>query len=689
MPNIIQLGEQLRTMPDQYLQAEAQQNTGGVPQFLVLAEMARRAGIRRGTAPPAPTTTVSQDMGGMAMPPAPSQSMKTIDILSSPGNSRAPLTMQPGGGGGLAAAAPGGPPQLPPRMMAGGGGVRVYRAPSYADRVPLMLGPEDQGYFGSASDYWTPGQTIRGIKFPDYPRLQQSSYTLPDPVRVDEPAFQPILDSVRAMRQGQPSITAPLEERVTQLEAERQGIRRPTSRDVLLNLGLGIMASRNPYLGGAIGEAGLGALANYREQQRYADQQAARISDRLSSLKTQTASIANQQTEHDINLASEIQRRQHAAAITEAQAAMSANAQRAALERQRIGDLNDDVRARYNAENQAALRQLMMQQQEDAKKYRPLTQAEKDDLEYKAKLARDMSVEKYLATVGARYGGGGGGGGGYGAKGATGPVIANEARNLINKELMLIQKNDDAITKGNTFDPRLAYNLAKERAAAHLANPDNFVDWNDTYKSRVLASVGAQAPKDEWLNENVPAILGIGRPKAPATKPTQPVQQPQLLNQSGAKADEPIIPVDPQTGKLIRPAAVNQRPVFDTIQPAAVTSPISGLNQRPVFDTIKPAAPPAVGPPAAPPAVGGEWGTYTPNRTAAAGKGYSPDDDYMLMVARNLGLDSIMSPGAIFVRPEQMPGESYEDWQRRIKQAQLMYTLRQTNPVFGAPRPPG
>jgi hypothetical protein len=72
--NQIQIAEQLKDVPDQYLMQEVQQPTGNYPAYLVVSELTRRKRMRQSVAEPAPTTTVAEDLAmGSQQPPMPPQ----------------------------------------------------------------------------------------------------------------------------------------------------------------------------------------------------------------------------------------------------------------------------------------------------------------------------------------------------------------------------------------------------------------------------------------------------------------------------------------------------------------------------------------------------------------------------------------------------------------------------------------
>src|ERR1700754_4009102 len=135
MPNLVEVSERLKGMPDQFLQQEAQNPSGIAPPFLVLSEMSRRASLRKQPATP-PTTTVYDDLVAQGTPPMPA-GMQSIDALNPQMMSRPAA--------GLRAYSPQGPPRppaaQPTRMKKGGVVKRMYGGGIYGDDDNEMAVP--------------------------------------------------------------------------------------------------------------------------------------------------------------------------------------------------------------------------------------------------------------------------------------------------------------------------------------------------------------------------------------------------------------------------------------------------------------------------------------------------------------------------------------------------------------------
>jgi hypothetical protein len=72
--NIIQISEQLKDVPDQFLMQEIQNPTGSYPSYLVVSELTRRKRMRDGAIKQEPTTSVAEDLVGISGTPQAAQS---------------------------------------------------------------------------------------------------------------------------------------------------------------------------------------------------------------------------------------------------------------------------------------------------------------------------------------------------------------------------------------------------------------------------------------------------------------------------------------------------------------------------------------------------------------------------------------------------------------------------------------
>lgn len=72
--NIVQISEQLKDVPDQFLMQEIQNPTGSYPSYLVVSELTRRKRMREGAIKQEPTTSVAEDLVGISGTPQAGQS---------------------------------------------------------------------------------------------------------------------------------------------------------------------------------------------------------------------------------------------------------------------------------------------------------------------------------------------------------------------------------------------------------------------------------------------------------------------------------------------------------------------------------------------------------------------------------------------------------------------------------------
>ena len=70
--NLIEIAEDLKDLPDQYLMQEIQQPTGNFPSYLIVSELGRRKRMRDKVAKEMPSQTVAQEL---ATPPQMPQQM--------------------------------------------------------------------------------------------------------------------------------------------------------------------------------------------------------------------------------------------------------------------------------------------------------------------------------------------------------------------------------------------------------------------------------------------------------------------------------------------------------------------------------------------------------------------------------------------------------------------------------------
>jgi len=116
--NIIQLSEQLKDVPDNFLLTEVQNPTGSYPSYLVVTELTRRKRMRSSAVEEPPQTTVAEDLVSPQQPMQPAG----LGALAQPGEMAAQDAgaMEPPPDP-MGLGMPMGMPMEQPQMMAGGG----------------------------------------------------------------------------------------------------------------------------------------------------------------------------------------------------------------------------------------------------------------------------------------------------------------------------------------------------------------------------------------------------------------------------------------------------------------------------------------------------------------------------------------------------------------------------------------
>ena len=332
--NLIEQSERLKGAPDQFLAQEAQSPSGFAPPYLILAEIGRRQQLRQKGTAQAPTTTVYDDLVGQA-------GLPTMAALGRPGASpmapmpaaqRPPMQQQQ----------PQGPPQVgiagaPPMRYHGGGVVRmafgggVYGAPTGGYDYPFLREAMDRQKFEEEERRrqqmlmmgGTPNlpstAMVRGIPFPAVPA--PAARSLPPLVapKINEPQLAPVLEEIRGMRRPAAEMTAPLEQRIAELEQQRATIERPSFKNALFETGLGMMASRAPTALGALGQSGLAALQNYRAMKQQSRAEEQDISKQIGATGAQIAGLRGRHEQEEFNDAMQRLQQLHGSEVVRAQ----------------------------------------------------------------------------------------------------------------------------------------------------------------------------------------------------------------------------------------------------------------------------------------------------------------------------------------------------------------------------------
>lgn len=236
--NLIQQAEQLKNLPDQAL-GQMQQNPTTIPPYLVLAEMQRRESMRKAfqaSGDPVQQRTVAEEMRDK-FNPAPPQMPQQQGPPQAQMPSAPPMRMAEGGLASILRSAP-------PEMEQNGG---LYALLSGLGGLP----PIDAGM----ANPQYPGAPPMGT-FDDEPAMNMTQLD----ARYGK---APSIEEARLPRD-----LSRLKAIAEQLAEQEKGYRdkKPKLGQILMQLGLGMAASRRPDFAGAVGEGGLAALQGYTQQ---------------------------------------------------------------------------------------------------------------------------------------------------------------------------------------------------------------------------------------------------------------------------------------------------------------------------------------------------------------------------------------------------------------------------------------
>lgn len=231
--NLIQQAEQLKSLPDQAL-AQMQQRPTEVPPYLIVAEMQRRASMRK-------AFQGSQAMAQPQQPPVAQQ-------LAQP---QQPM------------------PQQQPVQMAGGG------LASLAGYFSQMAGNQDSGgpigqydmtpYFQGMSGPAEVDQSMIGVDLPGYSSMNDAGFNAQRALKLNPKAPLDWMAHKKMMEEQ--SGESPLKAIADKYGADEEKYRNKKMGlgEILMNLGLSMAASRRPDFLGALGEGGVGALTGWRQ----------------------------------------------------------------------------------------------------------------------------------------------------------------------------------------------------------------------------------------------------------------------------------------------------------------------------------------------------------------------------------------------------------------------------------------
>ena len=570
MANLIEMSEQLKGVPDDWLQQQVQNPSGAVPPYLMLSELNRRKALRSRMTQP-PTTTVAEDILRTGQPPPPG--MSNTDVLANrPQMPQQPQTPRPGVSapmpGGLQAAAPAAPQGPPaPQRMAGGGLIRAYGGalidPYAKFRRPTEEEEEDRR--GPGVYYDPAGSLVRRAGKPDMiiaapPKPQFAPYREPTPVDIKMPDLASVLEQVRSVTREPEGASAKLDQRIAELEQQRRDIRQPRTGDALIEMGLGMMASRSPYALGAMGEAGLGALQSHRARQTQAQQQQTALSERLAAIEAARYEQAERGRRSDLSAAQELASKQYGAEMVKAQLQSTADSSRRSYDLAVAEAQNRSALEGYQAHSglQKAMLQADMQERHR-------------DPNDPAVLAQRLANEKELIAERAKYSRSGSGYGGLGlGKQLDQWEAKSMAHGILRQQIGLWDVADDETAQSllSRSKPVIANKVAsgeilgqypaevRRMIAYELSNygPDkNDAFWGDTtafIKRRRAEQAGrakGDAQEDQYGSSK--SVTRSGADKGVRD----------LSELSKEKAAAPAVPAAPARRPAATPAAVQPR----------------------------------------------------------------------------------------------------------------------------------
>jgi hypothetical protein len=342
MPDLIQVADDLKQMPDQWLAMQAQQPTGVVPPYLVVAELARRQKLRSARSQPPQQSSVSQDLIQSLqarMPPAQGLPPGSVPPQAVPPGMPPPNLSGAGGPsspGGFGPPAPGTPPanlRMPARMW-DGGDVReddeedddednglvmpsrflpsvVDRFPTYRQTVSSLQSPINSPASTAVSDpRFAPMEDLPAGSFgydiwgrpnpaPPKPEILDVSKELASveqlrgrlsqkPEDYTDPAHRRKYQEIATDLAGGKFDDKALMDEVAYLKQQAEKS-KPTWQQALMRWGTNLAASPSPHLGLAMGQAA-------QQTMNWGDQQKERVREmELGRLKVQAQiSQANQ-----------------------------------------------------------------------------------------------------------------------------------------------------------------------------------------------------------------------------------------------------------------------------------------------------------------------------------------------------------------------------------------------------------
>jgi hypothetical protein len=196
--NLIEIAEDLKNVPDQYLMQEVQQPTGNYPAYLVVSELGRRKRMRDKVAKEMPTQTVAEELATPPAPPMMPQGMPQAGLMAMP-QAQTELAAQDVMGTT--------PPEMMMPQMAGGGmvsfkqGGDVIRAfDGFPEEMYEDVSPPGRGIFPAIGDYF------RGGFYNDITSLESLGYT---PAQISQMTPEQRAEVARQVRTPVPAAVVP------------------------------------------------------------------------------------------------------------------------------------------------------------------------------------------------------------------------------------------------------------------------------------------------------------------------------------------------------------------------------------------------------------------------------------------------------------------------------------------------
>lgn len=243
--NLIQQADQLKSLPDQAL-AQMQQRPTDVPPYLIVAEMQRRASMRK----------AFQGAQAQAMPQQPPVAQQ----LAQPMQQQAAPPMQMAGGGAVKPQ-PSGLASLAgyfAQMQGGGDGGNEL---GVADMTPYFAGMAGQQDMPDIDS-----EMIGANDFSPYSTMNDASHNaFRQQMKVPLNKARGVAANLKELREltGESPLKAVADKYGADEEKYRD--KKMGLGEILMNLGLTMAASRRPDFLGALGEGGVGALSGWRQ----------------------------------------------------------------------------------------------------------------------------------------------------------------------------------------------------------------------------------------------------------------------------------------------------------------------------------------------------------------------------------------------------------------------------------------